>query len=376
LTITTETSTAVMAATVVRSSLTEALKFVSSTITRRPQTPILNGVVINASAGEISLTTFDYEIAATQVISGTGHGKVIVGALQLLDLVKDGGKSDVIDLYCSGDKLTIASDEVTYTLATFNADDFPALPPMGYALVGSIPERSVKRLPDVLHASATSTEVPVLQSVFFEGHNGTLHAYASDRYRLAMLDTGGECTDRAVLIPRKVVGHVAKFTGDVRITRPTDDAPFITFHDAAGRYLTTREVEGSFPRVRSLVPAERDMPAELRADNAGMAKAVKQVAKVVSLNGPIRLHLENRGPSLTAGDDMAAARRDVPGDVLMPLEENGPVGFNPKYLAELLSALGPGTAVARFSSRLKPSLWHNPERREFQVLLMPVRNVG
>ena len=55
--------------TVERDVLAEAVGWTARSLPLRPTSPVLNGLLITASAGEVSIASFDHETSARQVIA-------------------------------------------------------------------------------------------------------------------------------------------------------------------------------------------------------------------------------------------------------------------------------------------------------------------
>lgn len=360
-----------LSATAVRENLVAALKFVTLAIAKRSPVPVLSGVLIEGHGDHLTMAGFDFELAIRETVAGTGTGRVLVPGHFLLGLLKDGEKGGLVDLSVHGDHLVVVSDGVTYKQQWLPIEDYPALPPTGEVAVGALSAEVVKRLPDVCHAAGSDDTLPILTAVFFDNSGGELTLAATDRYRLATL-AAGTPGDRSALVPHKYVEMVAKHLSGPVLVAGTQvngtTARWVTFTDSAGRSFTVQELEGEFPKYRSLIPST--FTAWMTVNTAALDKAVGQVAKVLERNAPVTLEATAGAVTVhaRAGEERSAQKR-----VDAIVREEITIGFNPTYLLQLLKAMGE-TATAQFTSPVKPSLWISGSKPGLQVLLMPVRN--
>ena len=141
------------------------------------------------------------------------------------------------------------------------------------------------------------------------------------------------------------------------------------------RRTTTRLLDGEFPRVRSLFPAEHATGARL--DRVQLVDAVKRVALVAERNTAVQLRFDDNGLTLDAGHgDEALATEQLEAQVK---GEGVTTGFNPTYLLDGLTALDHPVVELAFTQASKPAVISgaadlDAERdTDFQYLLMPRR---
>jgi DNA polymerase-3 subunit beta len=123
--------------------------------------------------------------------------------------------------------------------------------------------------------------------------------------------------------------------------------------EGAGRRATSRLIDGDFPKVRSLIPAQSAITTTVRADTAVLVEAVKRVALVAERTSPIRVTFADGTATLDAGSgDEAQASESV--EVTLTGE---PVvtGFNAGYLLDGLASIGAPVAHFAFTQSTKPA---------------------
>jgi DNA polymerase-3 subunit beta len=170
----------------------------------------------------------------------------------------------------------------------------------------------------------------------------------------------------AVLVPGRVLQETAKsMTAGDRVTLslagPGQGEGLIGFEGEGlngTRQITTRLLDGEFPKVRHLM----NIPNELtvRASTAELAAAVKRVALVAERNTSLRMVVGEDAVTLEAATgDQAQASEAVGATVEVP-GGGDPVltqaGFNPHYLADVLSVIDSPYVHLAFSGPGKPCL--------------------
>jgi len=232
--------------------------------------------------------------------------------------------------------------------------------------------------------------LPVLTGVRVEIEGTTISLLATDRYRLAIreLEWNPQSPDAsaAALVPARVLAETAKaMTGtDVIVSLAGSGSGqgqgLVGFEgEVSGgqRRATTRLLDGEFPKVRQIIPADAAIQTRVRVDTAALVEAVKRVALVAERNAPVRLTFSEDGVTLDAGSgDEAQASESLEAKVD---GETVTVGFNPTYLLDGLGAIGTPIAHLAFTQATKPAeLTGAPDLEgdplgEFRYVLMPVR---
>ena len=140
------------------------------------------------------------------------------------------------------------------------------------------------------------------------------------------------------------------------------------------RRTTTRLLDGEFPKVRSLFPAEHLTVAKV--NKAELIETVKRVALVAERNTAVQMKFGDNQIVLDAGSgDEAMATEAVDADI------NGDeltTGFNPQFLLDGLTAIDGEMVDLAFTQATKPvvisgSTAEGDQDPGFRYLLMPRR---
>ena len=222
----------------------------------------------------------------------------------------------------------------------------------------------------VVVAAGRDELLPVFTGVRVEIEGDTLSLLATDRYRMALKELPwnprGGSAEGAALVPARVLGETAKsMTSGSEITLSLSNATtgdgLIGFEGAgpAGvREMTTRLLDGEFPKVRHLMNVQASVV--VRANTAEVVAAVKRVGLVAERNTSLRMLIGDGTITLEAatGDQAQAVEaleaivEDVAGGGLAM----NAAGFNPHYLSDALAALDAPYVQFSFTAPGKPCL--------------------
>ncbi|MEH0546456.1 DNA polymerase III subunit beta [Streptomyces sp. B21-105] len=340
-----------------RGDLVEAVGWAARALPARTPVPVLGGLVLEASAGVLSVSGFDFETAArieADAEVGAG-GRVLVLGRRLLDICKvlpNGPVSCALE----GTRFTVEAGGTGFGLSTLPHEEYPVppAPPQAYGAVDAAAFATA--VAQVAVAAGRDDTLPVLTGVQLrlEGEEMTLSA--SDRYRYAVRrlewraepDAADGGVVEALLPARRLLDTARSLArcGTVRIgldgaagsgpggSRPVGSGP-VGFE--GGRMRTVlRPLDGRLPSYGKLFDMAEATVAEVECE--ALTEAVRRVAVVAEANSPVRLDFSAESVLLRAGygDDVAAQRLPA----ALTGAEDVTVAFNPAYLLDALSSFG------------------------------------
>ncbi|MFF5977633.1 DNA polymerase III subunit beta [Streptomyces olindensis] len=328
-----------------RTAFAEAVGRAVRALPARTPVPVLGGLLLEADAGRLAVTGFDFE-AAVRVEADAevaAPGRVLVPGRRLLEVCRvlpEGPVSCALE----ASRFTVEADGTRFGLSTLPLAEYPALPaapaPGGTVDAGAF----ATAVAQVAVAAGRDETLPLLTGVQLRLEDGEMTLAASDRYRYAVRrlewQPGAAVRDGAVeaLLPARRLLDLARSLGrcgDVVIGwEPGGGGGLVGFE--GGRTRTAlRQLDGRLPAYKSLFDMAGAAVAEVEC--AVLAEAVRRVAVVAEANSPVRLDFSADGSvQLRAGygDDVAAQRLPA---VLNGAEEV-PVAFNPAYLLDALTS--------------------------------------
>jgi DNA polymerase-3 subunit beta len=367
-----------------RDVLAESMAWVARSLPSRPSVPILAGLLVEAEEGQLVLSGFDYETSTRVTVPAqvADTGRCIISGRLAAEISRSlPGLS--VDLSADGAKAQVTCGSSRFALQTLPADQYPALPDFPAASGTVRSDVLAQAVAQVAIAAGHEDTLPVLTGVQMEIEGSTITLLATDRYRLAVRELKwsprSPDVSAAALVPARVLAEIAKAatTGtDIVVSLPGAGDGIVGF-EGGRRRTTTRLLDGEFPKVRRIIPAEAAIATRARIDTAGLVEAVKRVALVAERNTPVRLRFCESTLTLDAGTgDEAQASESLEARVA---GEPVTVGFNPAYLLDGLNAICAPVAQLAFTQAAKaaeliglPDFDGDPIS-EFRYVVVPVR---
>ena len=371
-----------MKVTIERSILLKALGHVHRIVERRNTIPILANVLIEAADGKLALKSTDLDLEASEQVSAdvAQNGATTVPAHVIYDIVRKLPDGAQASLETTGDagQLVLRSGRSRFTLQALPASDFPDLTSGEFSHRFAIPAVELKRLIENTQFAISTEETRYyLNGIYLHtvdiGGTPMLRAVATDGHRLARVETQapeGSVGVPGVIVPRKAVNEVQKLledmSHDVTIEISTAKARF-QFGDVV---LTTKLIDGTFPDYARVIPTGNDKL--LIVDRDPFRNAVDRVATLSSERGrAIKLAIAEGKITLSVNNpDSGSASEEIEADYdSAPID----IGFNARYLLDIVGQLSSDTASIRLADPGSPTLIQDREGAPALFVLMPLR---
>jgi DNA polymerase-3 subunit beta len=377
-----------------RDAFADAVAWTARALPARPTVPVLAGMRLHAEGGDLTLSSFDYDVSALAKIAvdTQSPGSALVSG-RLLAEISRSLPGRPVQIHSDGGRAVLTCGSATFNLLTMPEDEYPALPEMPPAAgtVGS--DAFATAVSQTAVAAGRDDTLPSLTGVRIEIEGDVLTLISTDRYRLAVRELRWTPArpelSAAVLVPAKALTDTARSLTtaaevSIALALPGEAVAagqpaqygagdgMIGF-EAGGRRTTTRLLSGEFPRYRTLLPSTVNATAEV--STSLLAESVRRVALVAERNTAVRLSFSSGQLTLEAGTGDEAQADEVieasfDGDDLT-------IAFNPTYLLDGLAAMDSDTTRIAFTEPGKPALLTGkpgPEGTpDYRYLLMPFR---
>ncbi len=360
-----------------RDVMAEAVAWAARSLPNRPSVPILAGLLIRADAEGVELSSFDYETSARIHVAAEVEepGQALVSGRLLADIARSLPNRPV-EISSQEARLELVCGSARFTLQTLPVDDYPALPEMPSSTGTVKSDEFAQAVSQVVVAAGRDELLPVFTGVRVEIDGDRLSLLATDRYRMALKELKWNPSvaqeSGAALIPAKVLSETAKSmtAGDIitislassgHAAGPGSSDGLAGFRGegpAGTRAVTTRLLDGEFPKVRHLMSVQPTVT--VRCSTNDLIASVKRVALVAERNTPLRMLIEDDHVALEAATgDQAQASEAIQATV--ENHRGGELaitaaGFNPHYLSDALTALDTPYVNFSFTAAGKPCL--------------------
>jgi DNA polymerase-3 subunit beta len=352
-----------------RDKLAEAVAWAAHSLPARPTVPILAGLLIKAANGQATFSSFDYETSAQITIEAQvlEDGETLVSG-KLLDAIARSLPSRQVTIASDAVKAELECGSSRFTLQALPVAEYPVLPDMPAATGAITPNVFNSAVKQVVTAAGKDELLPVYTGVRFEIDGDTVSLLATDRYRMALKEIKWQPSAKgevaAAIVPAKVLGETAHSMGagdqiTLSLSAGSLGDGLIGFEgDEPGskRQLTTRLLDGEFPKFRHLMDVKANVVVRVSTDE--IIAAVKRVSLVAERNTALRMSITDTQVVLEAATgDQAQGSEAIEAVVENPGGEMiAAVGFNPSYLGDALGALDTPYVHFSFTAPGQPCL--------------------
>ena len=360
--------------------LASAATYALAGVPAKPAVPVLAGMKIVASDGQVVLTGSDRDTIATARADANviEPGEVVIPGKMFADVTKGLPAKEPVQLVTGedGDTAVLGYGRGEYVLVTLAAGAYPDLPGAAQT-IGKVPAdmlaAAISRTMVAVRQDSPVVELTTLQMVIgadcltFNATDGNRMAQAT----VPLQAEGGPPGTRMALIPgRHPKALVKAVPGEQDVLVGLDDRR-VTFA-APQRSLTCRVIGGEkFPNAEKQFAVTPSATAVI--DRRALQEAADRVATVAGKDTPVYLkvcpgevRVSGGGGSGSGGETLWA---ELDG-------EDQKCGFRPPYLREILEAAGTQSVAFGFTGHRKPVLITDGAQGQahdgtFRFLLMP-----
>lgn len=354
-----------------KTALLEALGRAVRAVTSKPAIPVLNGVLLRASADGVTVTGYDLEMAIEASVFATleAEGEAVLPAKQMLEIAKKLPNSDVVIEIKDG-SAKIQADRAEFTLQIMPAAEYPTLPTtdgVAVAVPGGVMWETITK---VAFAAAKDDSRAFLSGVLTKIADGNLTMVATDSFRMAVRTVPAEGELEPTILPARFLAELARTTGEtIELIRGGSWAQAKT---GRVRYLS-RLLEGQYPPYEKVLPDEGAVAVWVTAEREALLGALERVsvlckddlaAVLIALDG-------NRLVVSHTNRDIGEAREELEVFASGAQGARMDVALRPRYLREVLKAATGDTVKIGYSNDKKPVLVRDDDPG-YTYVVMPV----
>lgn len=361
--------------------------------------PVLANLLLTAAAPSAALGTGRLAVASTDLYMGITSdveaevalpGSVALPAKDLFERLKQMPEGPVQILVNDGAQTTLkaAGSPRRYTLHGLPGSEFPQMPkPAADAPTLELPIAVWKKLVARTHFSISTDETrPHVNSALFEWAGDRVRMVSIDGHRLSKMEAAVESTRTGtltMLIPLKAVTELRKLSDAVLaeggkskdkeaagpLMRLTQTGPN-AFFSLGGFVFSVKLVDAQFPPYQQVIPSRVDHEGQLaRMPLMASLSAVQLAAS--DRTGGVKLTFTTNALRITSESPESGSGYDE-----VQMDYAGPeatIGFNAKYLLDVLSALDDDTVDFGISGELDPAIMRPHDQKDYTAVLMPMR---
>ena len=364
--------------------LSRALGRSQGIVEKKSTMPILSHVLVEAhKSGELIVSATDLDVAVQgqhQCESVAKEGKVAVPARSLFDIVKSLPEASASLRKAQNNYLEVRSGAADFRIVGLPAEDFPALPKPEKVPFVQVDAATMLGLIERTSFAVSSDETRYnLNGVFFETQGEKLRLVATDGHRLSLAEAdspGDYKLKKGVLLPKKGLIELKKLLAEAvegGEEKPSAELGFVESSAVvrrAGVTLVMRLIEGMFPDYRQVIPKAGDKV--LKVGRARFLETLRRVSLLASdKSHAVKLELgKGNLRVISQNPDLGEAKEDVTVEYQgEPLK----IGFNARYLIDVLQVLGAEDMTFELADDLSPGVLKPAGEEGYTAVVMPMR---
>lgn len=371
-----------MKVTLERNHLLKSLGHVHRVVERRNTYPILANVLMKVADGALDLRATDLDIEVTESVPAmvATPGTTTVPAHTLYEIVRKLSDGAEVRLETEGgEQMLLTSGRSRFHLACLSPDSFPDLKSGSFTHEFSIPAPALRELIERTQFAISNEETRYyLNGIYLhaieQGATTMLRAVATDGHRMARAETEAPAGCKGmpgIIVPKKTVSEVQKLLegADAEVKVEVSDTK-IRF-TLGGVVLLSKLIEGTFPDYERVTPKNNDK--QMNVDKTSFAVAVDRVSTIASERGGKAVKLSVKDGQLelsVTNPDHGTASEEL----AVEFEpESFEIGFNARYLLDIIGQIRSDNAVFMFNDAGSPTLVKEDGDAKALYVLMPMR---
>ncbi len=361
--------------TCTQGALARALNTVSKAVSIRTTIPILKGFLLSVKNGELTLTASDLDLAieTKMEVQSYEEGSVVVSAKLFSEIIRRLPNA-IIQISEENGKMEISCLGSQFSIVSMPADEFPSI-----GMVNRLSKIEIKKdvLKDLIRKTTFAASIDekkgILVGCLLQFKDGLLEMAALDGFRLAVASSPVDTQEeKSVVIPARILAEIQK----ILMENSEEETVSLVLDDKKAEIITkdtrivARLLEGEFIKYRDILPTSCKTRCVVGREE--MISGIERASLLAKegKNNLIRMAVAPSGIEITSrseeGNSKETINAEVEGDGLT-------IGFNSKYVSDVLKAVGDDEIVMEMNTPVSPCLMKPVEGDSYVYLVLPVR---
>lgn len=358
-----------------RQKLLEAVTRLQRIVGAKTSMPVLEGVLISAEQGKITLIAYNLEMGMKKEIYAKCDetGDIVINAKLLSDILR---RMNGIQVEISADSRLnchIKCGEATFDIMGMAAEDFPEMPNVGNGKTVTV---DGKVLSDMVKGTFFATAQnegakPVLTGINVTIEDGIMQFVAIDGYRLAIRKQKVYISDdfSFIILGKAILEAVKLIDEETENVEIRVGERLISFN-VNGYEFISRLFEGEFVNYKKTIPEGNIQ--RVVVNTRELIDTVERVSLLISesFSTPVRCYFNELNVVFTCATSMGRATETFNTKLEGP---NFEIGLNSRYLLEALKAAETEQVQILFNGPNNGVIIEPLEGDDFKYMIMPMR---
>jgi DNA polymerase-3 subunit beta len=326
--------------------------------------------------GSIRLMATDLDLQVDESVPANvaQPGATTVSAHTFFDIVRKLPEGSQVELTAAEGKMQVIAGRSRFNLSTLPRDDFPVIAEGDLPTRFELPAATLRQIIEKTRFAISSEETRYyLMGIFLHVVDDQLRAAATDGHRLARVTVArpdGAEGMPDVIVPRKAVQELYRLLEELEGTVEISLSPTKIRFGLGSAILTSKLIDGTFPDYNRVIPTANDKL--LKLDPKSFSAGVDRVSTIASeKTRAVKMSVDRDKVTLSVtSPENGVATEEVPADYGADGLE---IGFNAKYLLDILSEIDGDTVEVHLADAAAPTLLRENDKSNALYVLMPMR---
>ena len=358
-----------------RAKLLETVLKLQSVVGSKTSMPVLEGILISAEQGKITLIAYNLEMGIKKEIYAKCEeaGDIVIPAKLLADILRK--MSDMQVEISADSKLNcnIKCGEATFDIMGMAATDFPEIPSVSSDNSFKVDGKVFASLKKGTAFAAAQNEgaKPILTGINISLNDGFIQFVAIDGYRLAIKKEKIDNQNNfEFTVTGKALNEVVKLIDDESEDIEINVSNRLIGFNINGYTFISRLLEGDFVNYQKTIPTENKQ--RVFVNTRDLINTIERVSLLISesFTTPIRCYFNELNVVFTCATSVGRATETFN----LKLEgENFEIGLNSHYLLDVLKAIEDEQIQILFNGPNAGVLFLPVDDDNFKYMIMPMR---
>ncbi len=357
--------------------LNRAINTVMKAVSARTTIPVLKGILLTASDGQLILTSSNLDMSIRKTIDATvdEEGSAVATAKLFSEIIRKLPNETVFIEEEGADSLRISTSSSSFRVMTLPPEEFPEMGKKSdddkFMVFDTELFRNMVR--QTSFAASIDESKGVLTGILTEMKEDKITMVALDGFRLALANEAMKNEEeRKFIISAKIMNEIARIITE---EDQDDDMKLYLGEKRAVIYtgrteIALRIMEGEFIDYRRIIPTDSTtkliVNREMFLDSIERASLLAREGK----NNLVKVSVH--------GDMMTITSRSEEGDVReeLAIDKEGndiEIGFNSKYVSDVIKEISDETVTLNLKTSVTPCVVRPVEGDAYEYLILPVR---
>lgn len=359
----------------------EAISNVMKAVSARSTLPVLEGILLKAYEGNLSLIGYDLEIGITTTVDAQVEesGEVVISANYLYNIIRNMPEDYIVITGDEKQRISIESGITNFNILGMPAREYPEFPQLDVQDSFNINRNVIKNMIDMTIFAVAKTDTrPIHMGSLIDVKDSIINVVSVDGFRLAMrketIDIQPDKKFKFV-VPKKALSEISRLI-DYNKNSEEDELIEINFSGKhaifnIGEYkVVTRLLEGEFLDYENSIPG--GSTTNVVIDTKEFKGAIERSSLIITerLKSPLRCVFEENKVKISCITTVGRSYDEISCDVDGAMVD---IGFNNRYLLDALNCANEDHIKLEINGPLSPMKVLPTNSDKFLFLVLPMR---